>query len=137
MSVIPSGTLAHPLEILVVDDEPMIREFLAELLTLRGHRPRTVESSSSALLDLQQQPCDMVITDVFMPNTDGLDMAATIRLKYPDVRIVVMSGHSGGPVSNDSRWCAVDGFLSKPFSIQQLTQVIGNVTSTIRPAADR
>jgi len=123
------------LNILVVDDEPMIREFLSDLLTLRGHRPRTADSSASALIDLQRQPCDLVITDVFMPSTNGLDMAACIRQTYPDVRIVVMSGHSQGPIADDSRWSAVDAFLSKPFSNQELTETINYATGANRAGA--
>ena len=116
------------LNILVVDDEPMIREFLSDLLTLRGHNPRTADSSSTALRELQKLPCDLVITDVFMPSTNGLDMAASIRELYPEIRIVVMSGHSQGRVATDPRWSAVDGFISKPFSNQELSQLIQQVT---------
>lgn len=114
------------LDILIVDDEPMIREFLSDLLTLRGHRLRTADSSSSALEELQMQPCDLVITDVFMPSTNGLDMAARIRGDYPHTRIVVMSGHSSGPDRKDPRWSAIDAFIGKPFTNQELTRVIEN-----------
>jgi two-component system response regulator AtoC len=119
------------LDILVVDDEPMIREFLSDLLTLRGHRPRTADSSVTAMRELQQQPCDLVITDVFMPSTSGLDMAANIRANYPDTRILVMSGHSHGPDRKDARWSAVDGFIGKPFSNQELTRMIEEVTCRV------
>jgi len=124
-----SGTSVSSLDILVVDDEAMIREFMSDLLTLRGHRTRTADSSTSALVELQGQPCDLVITDVFMPSTNGLDMAANIRAAYPQTRIVVMSGHSQGPDRQDPRWSAVDGFIGKPFTNQDLSNVIAQVTS--------
>jgi CheY-like chemotaxis protein len=129
-----SPATAPTLDILVVDDEPLIRSVVTDLLALQNHRPRAVESPTTALHDLQSGPCDLVITDIRMPSTmDGLDLAVNIRQMYPQVRILVMSGHCLDLPKSDPRQLSVDGFISKPFSFAELMQMVNSVTGAPAP----
>jgi CheY-like chemotaxis protein len=131
-----SPATAPTLDILVVDDEPSIRSVVTDLLELRNHRPRAVESPTTALDDLLSGPCDLMITDILMPSTmDGLDLAVNVRRLYPRVRILVMSGHYLDLPKTDPRHLSVDGFISKPFSFAELMQGVNRVTGALTPVA--
>ncbi len=120
----PPGTATRSLDVLIVDDEPLIRSLLSDFLEMRGHQPRAVDSPPAALTELQNRPCDLIITDIRMPHMDGLDLAVSVREQYPQTRILVMSGHQLDIPTSDSRHQAVDGFLGKPFTIAQLMRCV-------------
>jgi DNA-binding NarL/FixJ family response regulator len=126
----PPPAPAPTLDILVVDDEPLIRSIVTDLLELKNHRARAVESPTAALHDLQSARCDLVITDIRMPAMDGLDLAVSIRRTYPQMRILIMSGHYLDLPTSDSRRLSADGFISKPFSLAELMQAVHSVTAT-------
>jgi DNA-binding NtrC family response regulator len=125
---LPLPATAPTLDVLIVDDEPLICRFVSDVITLSGHDARAVESPATALQELQRRACNLVITDIRMPCMNGLDLAVTIRETYPWVRILLMSGHYSDVPLSDPRHRAVDGFLSKPFSITQLMHCVEQAT---------
>ena len=79
--------------ILVVDDEVELRTLLRKVLTRRGHDVIEAENGSAAISMVEQgENPDLIITDIFMPDTDGIEVLRHLRAKYPDLKIVVMSG---------------------------------------------
>ena len=79
--------------ILVVDDEVELRTLLRKVLTRRGHDVIEAENGSVAISMVEQgEKPDLIITDIFMPDTDGIEVLRHLRAKYPDLKIVVMSG---------------------------------------------
>ena len=114
------------LDILIIDDEPLILAIVSEILALWGHRPRSVESADGALRELQKRPCDLVITDIRMPTMDGLELAARVRQMYPQTSIVVMTGHLLDLSGTDLEQLQISSFLSKPFTNAELRRAIDN-----------
>ena len=105
--------------ILIVDDEPGIRELLCMMLVAAGHTVVTAEDGVQAPKVMAAQPIDIVITDLLMPERDGLEFITEIRKKYPKVKIIAMSG--GGHIARDSYLRIAKNFgahvlLEKPFS---------------------
>jgi CheY-like chemotaxis protein len=105
--------------ILVVDDEPGIRELLSLMLEAAGHTVTVAEDGIQAPKILESQPIDVVITDLLMPERDGLEFITEVRKKYPKVKIIAMSG--GGHIARDSYLRIAKNFgahvlLEKPFS---------------------
>jgi DNA-binding NtrC family response regulator len=80
------------LTILVADDEENIRHFLRQLLAAAGHTVMDVGSAREASEHLQRQAFDLVITDVLMPDGDGIDLITDVKKRQPQARIVAMSG---------------------------------------------
>ena len=79
--------------ILVVDDEVELRTLLRKVLTRRGHDVIEAENGSVAISMVEQGEIpDLIITDIFMPDTDGIEVLRHLRAKYPELKIVVMSG---------------------------------------------
>ena len=105
--------------ILVVDDEPGIRELLGMMLESAGHSVCSAEDGIQAPKMMASQKFDIVITDLLMPERDGLEFITETRKKYPAVKIIAMSG--GGHIARDSYLRIAKNFgahflLEKPFS---------------------
>ena len=114
-------------KILVIDDEPDICEMTKLLLEKAGHDVTCTSDSRLAGRMLKEQPFDAVITDMLMPDKDGLEVMAELRRNHPEVRIIAASG--GGRVSSDSylhiaRKSGAHALLSKPFTLQELLNCI-------------
>ncbi|MBF0183277.1 MAG: response regulator [Magnetococcales bacterium] len=78
--------------IVVVDDDEVIRLLLREILQKAGHQVLEAGNGQEGLLLLQKHPVDLVITDIFMPEMDGIDLLAAILRTKPDSKIIAMSG---------------------------------------------
>src|SRR5580698_2911067 len=78
--------------ILVVDDEPDVRDSVKYVLDRAGYSVRTAESAMDALAELARSPTDLVITDIIMPQINGVEAIESIRKAFPAVRIIAISG---------------------------------------------
>ena len=78
--------------ILVIDDEPDVRDAVKRVLDRAGYAVRTADSAVDALAELERIPTDVVITDIIMPKIDGVQLIESIRDKFPSVRIIAISG---------------------------------------------
>ena len=117
MSSLPQR-VARPSRILVVDDEEEVREILAETLEDFGYAVSTAASGEEALpLLASGQGFDMLITDVRMPGMSGLELAEDVRRRWPQIKIVVISGYFVPPT-------APQRFLKKPFHMTELTTLV-------------
>jgi CheY-like chemotaxis protein len=116
--------------ILVVDDEPGIRELLALMLEGAGHTVVAAEDGMQAPKILESQKIDVVITDLLMPERDGLEFITEVRKKHPEVKIIAMSG--GGRIARDSYLRIAKNFgahllLEKPFSQSSVLAAVESV----------
>ena len=114
-------------KILVIDDEADICEMTKLLLERAGHEVACTSDSRLAGRMLKEQAFDAVITDMLMPDKDGLEVMADLRRNHPEVRIIASSG--GGRVSSDSylhiaRKSGAHALLSKPFTMPELLACI-------------
>ena len=113
--------------ILVVDDDPAICSFIAEALISRGHTVRTAADGSEALQLLQDELSDLVLTDLYMPNVDGMEFARQLRREFVGIRLIAMSG---GVLQQPEEALAVAkmlgaaGTLAKPFTVQELYEAV-------------
>jgi len=83
--------------VLLVEDDPLVREFSADVLTRHGYRVLEAESADRALtiLDESSDPIHLLLTDMVMPGMNGSDLAAIIETRRPDTKILFMSAHTG------------------------------------------
>lgn len=107
--------------ILLVDDEPAVRTALGRGLASRGYKVLQAENGASALdiADAYKAPIHLVVTDVDMPGMAGPDLFTNLRLWYPRLRFVFISGR----MSDAEPDISIDGktaFLPKPFSLETL-----------------
>jgi CheY-like chemotaxis protein len=83
--------------ILVVDDEPIIADTLAEILLRSGYAPFIAYDGESAIEEALLRPPDLVISDIVLPGMNGIELGITIRRIFPDCKVILSSGqsHSG------------------------------------------
>jgi len=109
--------------ILVVDDNEQALALVDEALTSRGYKVTVTSKGTEALplLDSKKgEAFDLVIIDLVMPDVDGMELAAKILKKRPDVSILVMSGYADDVVVHGVFESNNVDFLAKPFSIRDL-----------------
>ena len=80
--------------ILVVDDDRLIREILVDALTRTGYRVLQCDDGKDVMGILRNHPTDLLITDLFMENTDGLATISTVRKAFPNLKVVAISAGS-------------------------------------------
>jgi two-component system nitrogen regulation response regulator NtrX len=112
--------------ILVVDDEQGIREVLQDVLADEGHRVIPVEDGFRALEVLESGGVDLVILDVWLPNMGGIDVLKRIRELWPEVEVVVISGHANINMAVQAVKIGAFDFLEKPLSLEKTITVVEN-----------
>ena len=115
-----SGTEPYVPRILVVDDEPSICAIVRKTLIRDPYAVETLTSSLDALERLREKPFDLLITDINMPDLDGLALAEQARVEHPLLGIVIMTAY--GSFENISRalHTGIADFLTKPFDINDM-----------------
>src|SRR4051812_16844498 len=112
--------------ILVVDDEVGIRELLSEILADEGHQVTLAESAGEARRLRERARPDLVLLDIWMPDTDGITLlkewAASGQLTMP---VVMMSGHGTIETAVEDAPLGADAFLEKPIPLQKLFNTVG------------
>ena len=114
------------LDVLWVDDDKMITENVLDLLAFTNHRGNVVNSAKEALAYIDENECDIVFTDIGMPEMNGWELASAIRNKFGDkIKIVLVSGWS--VQEKDKEAYGVDFILQKPFSLSSLESIFLHV----------
>ncbi len=85
---------SHRPSVLVVDDESVIAETLAEILTRSGYSAKTAYDANAALEIALLSPPELLVTDVVLPGMSGIDLAITIRRIFPDTKVLLFSGQA-------------------------------------------
>ncbi|EPX86233.1 Signal transduction histidine kinase [Rubellimicrobium thermophilum DSM 16684] len=122
----PTARRAGTGRILIVEDEAPVRAFAARALRLAGHTVIEADSAEAAL-DLLADPdlqVDLFLTDVIMPGKDGPTWVREALASRPDTRVVFVSGYAEETFGEERERIAGAAFLSKPFSLQELTDVV-------------
>lgn len=110
--------------ILVVDDERVIREILAEFLTLEGFSVNTVEDGEKALTELRLRPYDLLITDLKMPRLSGLQLLEKIEAERLGVLTVLMTGFGTVETAIEAMKKGAYDYLLKPFKVEEVIHVV-------------
>lgn len=114
-------------DILIVDDEIGIRELLSEILSDEGYDVSLAENAAQARAIRQRQRPDLVLLDIWMPDTDGISLLKewkdTQQLTMP---VLVMSGHGTIDTAVEAVQMGALGFLEKPISLKKLLDAVAN-----------
>jgi CheY-like chemotaxis protein len=109
--------------ILLVDDDELFRSRVGEALRAAGHPVREAADGVQAIRILEAETPDLLITDMIMPGTDGVELIMAVRRRYPALRILAISGRpdlAGLDLLNLATVLGAQGVLAKPFSTDDL-----------------
>ena len=119
--------IGRPLNILVVDDEPPVRETLEAFLKIDGHAVTSTPNGREGLLAFCQQPFHLVITDRAMPGINGDELARSVKKLSPQTPVVMITGFGDVMRGLGSNPPGVDEVLSKPITIHELREAVAKV----------
>ena len=127
-------TLQTPLQILCIDDEPMLRELLKDILESDGHQVKVTDSGEAGLTAFRAargrgEPFDVVITDLGMPYLDGRQVAKTLKSESPCTPIILLTGWGAFMKEDGDMAENVDGVLSKPPRSRELRETLNRLMS--------
>jgi len=110
--------------ILIVDDEQSYRQLLSLVFDGDGHNVRTAMNGREALEKLQEEPADVIISDVKMPDIDGIEMLRSVRETLPDVGVVLMTAFASVETAREAFKLGADDFIQKPFDVEELKLIV-------------
>jgi DNA-binding response OmpR family regulator len=123
--------MAH---ILVIDDEADIRFMLTEFLTHEGHTVDTAENGKAGVRLAGQHHYDLIITDIIMPEMDGIEVLSSIKQNFPDMRIIVMTGGTlkmeKGFLLSMARAMKAQKVIAKPLNFKELQAAVNEILAT-------
>ncbi|MBP2231576.1 response regulator transcription factor [Azospirillum agricola] len=113
--------------VLVIDDDDVVRSMLLHILTRNGHEAAGARDGEEGIARFQRNPADLVITDIFMPNQEGLATIMALRRNRPDLRIIAISG-GGARASLDvlpvAEALGAQKTLRKPFKPAEILEAV-------------
>ena len=113
-------------KILIIDDEPGIRTVLSDIIKDENHQVFTVGDGFEGLAILKEESIDLVILDVWLPNMGGIDVLKEIKKEYPDIEVIMISGHANIDIAVKAVKLGAYDFLEKPLSLDKIINLITN-----------
>ncbi len=115
--------------ILVVDDDDTFRGTLSEVLSAHNYTPIAVPSAGEALRELDHGDIDVVISDIRMPDTDGITLMKKIKEMNPEMPVILMTGFMSTLEADPESDVTANGFLQKPFKIDKIIELLNNLST--------
>ena len=116
--------------ILSVDDEEIARKNLAHVLTKEEYEVAAVADGEGALRELEASEFDVVLTDLRMGKIDGMDLLDRIKVRYPDTRVIMVTGYATVPSAIEAMQKGAYHYIAKPFKLDEVRAVIKKALET-------
>jgi CheY-like chemotaxis protein len=119
--------------ILVVDDEAPVRSVLKEQLRRRGYEIHEAADGDEAIRALEVTSFDLVITDIIMPEKDGIETICFLRTKQPWVKVIAISAPTNAVFLESARQLGAARVFTKPFKLAELADAVDELLSSPQP----
>lgn len=110
--------------ILIVDDEEITRKNLAHILTKENYSVSSASDGEEALRKLETSEFDVIITDLKMPGVDGIEVLEKIRIKYPDTKVIIITGYATVPSAVEAMQKGAFYYIAKPFKLDEVRTTV-------------
>ncbi len=117
----------EPQKVLIVDDDASIRDLLSQFLERKGFDHDVAENGKKALELLEDHNFTVIITDLIMPQIDGLELLKIVKQSWPDVDVMVMTGYTKNFTYTDVIYSGASDFIQKPFSLDEIEAKLNRV----------
>jgi two-component system response regulator PilR (NtrC family) len=118
--------------LLIVDDEPGMRQLLSHVFGRAGHVVRVAENGGKALELLRQEPADLIVSDVKMPDMNGIELLRRLREFLPDTSVVMMTAFATVETAREAFKLGADDFIQKPFDVDELKLIVEKALERLR-----
>jgi two-component system, OmpR family, response regulator len=123
-------------KILVVDDEPQMRELLCMYFTQKGYYATAAASSEEALKRVKEKPVDLVVLDIGLADEDGLEVLGTLKTADPKLRVIMLTGMGFvEDLLQEAQQKGADGYVSKVLPLDELTLTVQRVLKSQKDCA--
>jgi DNA-binding response OmpR family regulator len=116
--------------ILIIDDDDALRAAMSKILEREGHEVRAAADGDTGLSLHRSDPADLVVTDLIMPEKEGIETLQDLRAEFPDVPILAISGGGAvgpaGPLT-DATLLGADAALAKPFAVDVFVEAVARL----------
>jgi CheY-like chemotaxis protein len=129
MAATPSAPTATALRCLVVDDEPTVGGVIGDILETNGHSAVVLTNPAEAIERVRRESCDLVFTDLAMPEVSGWQVARAVKAAAPMVPVVLVTGFGVELSADERRAHGVDLILSKPLDIDAVLEAVASAAS--------
>lgn len=116
--------MSRPLEILILDDEPMVGQRLKPALVKEGYRVEAFTAPQEAVARLEEKNFDIVVTDIRMEELDGMQVLARVLQKSPATKVIMITGFATLEMAHESLNQGAFDFIAKPFRIGKIRDTI-------------
>lgn len=113
--------------VLIVDDDVGVRDVLRSMLEAAGYRVVLAENGKEAMNALKAEEADLILTDLVMPEQEGIETIKALRQEYPGIRVIAMSGAFGGDYLRIAAYLGAHGTLAKPIQMEALLKLVEEV----------
>ncbi len=117
-------------KILVIDDEDIVRRSCSRTLSPLGYEVRLTQSSLDGLRMIDEEKFDLVLTDIKMPDMDGIEVLKQVRDRFPEMKVIIMTGYQSVENALKSVQLGAFDYIEKPFSpdalISSVSKALGN-----------
>jgi len=120
-------TATQTLRILIVDDNPELRQILGEILEREGYKIQSTDKAKEALSVIERGNVDLCLLDLNMPGVSGFDLLKLIRRRHFPIPIIVVSAYISETVAKDLAVAGVHGMVAKPFKKDRIAEEIKRV----------
>lgn len=110
--------------ILIVDDEQSYRQLLSLVFEEQGNSIRTAMNGRQALELLAEEPADVIVSDVKMPDMDGIELLRAVRETLPDLGVILMTAFASVETAREAFKLGADDFIQKPFDVEELKLIV-------------
>jgi CheY-like chemotaxis protein len=128
------ATAVNSRNVLIVDDEPLVGQLVASLIERVGYIPVVVHSARVALEVAANQALGLVITDMQMPDLNGLSLCRNLRANHPNLPVIAMSGSGPLPQNEDLQnalKAGARGIVAKPFRLDEFYSTVAHALGSL------
>jgi DNA-binding response OmpR family regulator len=120
----------NQIRILVVDDEPEICHLIEQILKREGYQVDVSFSGIEALQMIKSFNYHLLLTDLEMPEVDGIELTRKAKKQHPEIRVIMVTGNATVDAAIRSLRHRIDGYIKKPFKISELRKVVRQTLCT-------
>lgn len=119
------------LEILILDDEPIVGKRLKPMLERDGHRVEEFVDPREAITRLEEKNFNIVVTDIRMAEIDGIQILETVKTRSPKTKVIMITGYATLELARESMIKGSFDFIAKPFKVGELRDTINKAVQAI------